>query len=175
MSSTPQEIKAMLKAGIPVAIVPRTSRSRDTSLISSVKRKYPSTSARSMLHAIRAIREARKMSRTRRTRRNDVIQVRNTESPASRHVSVLRDTIKQMLCGVRTQSGLTQKAVADKLGVPATNISRLESGRLTPSVVTIDAFVRACGYELNMSVEKMNAGTSGTNSQPSPSLPVTQQ
>ena len=115
------------------------------------------------------------MAYTRRTRRTRVttsdgrpvtISVRNTESPASRHVALLRDTIKQMLSGVRQESGLTQKAVADKLGVPATNISRLESGRLTPSIVTIDAFCRACGYELNMSVEKINAGQSGNNSQP---------
>lgn len=198
MSSTPEEIRAMIKAGIPVAIVPRVRKKRKLSfqakeerkmrarsreafmearaqiaesrasrLISSLKRRHPSISREAVKIALKEgrkkIRMARRARRTRLTTNGVVIPVRDVESNASRHVSLLRNNIKQMLIDVRGQSGLTQTAVADKLGVKAANISRLESGRLTPSIVTIDAFLKACGFELNFSAEKINAGATTSN------------
>jgi ribosome-binding protein aMBF1 (putative translation factor) len=178
MSSTPQEIKAMLKAGIPVAIVPRVRRKppkktyysgemwadrlRDSSVTSSARRKHPSISRQAVQIALS---QARQTMRRRRSRPRQRTQgVANTNQ--------IRDSIKTMLRTIRSQSGYSQVELAKRMGVPPSNIARLESGKLTPSIITIDAFFKACGFELQLNAERRNAGTSGTIGQPAQSAPT---
>lgn len=90
------------------------------------------------------------MARRRRTR-----QV--TLAPReSQHIALLRTNIKDMLVRLRKAAGLTNKQLCEKLQVLPSTICRLESGKNTPSIPMIDAYFRACGYELMMTAEKLN-------------------
>jgi len=53
-----------------------------------------------------------------------------------------------MLRQTRRAGGLTQRELAGRAGVPQATIARIESGRLTPRVDTLDRLLRACGYNL---------------------------
>jgi ribosome-binding protein aMBF1 (putative translation factor) len=162
--STPREIKAMLKAGIPVAIVPRTfarkqlDKLRDSSVTSSAKRKHPSISREALQLSLSQARQ--------RMRRRAPRPRRRTQGVAN--TTQLRDYIKDMLRSIRQQAGLTSTELANKMGVAPSNIARLESGRITPSIITIDAFFKACGFELLLTAEKVNvpnqANTSASSS-----------
>lgn len=48
----------------------------------------------------------------------------------------------------RRRARLTQRALADRCGVPQPAIARIESGRVVPRVDTLDRLLRACGEEL---------------------------
>ena len=63
-----------------------------------------------------------------------------TVPQASRVIGVL-------LREIRTQDGLTQKQVADKMGCLNHKISRWENGHIIPNLDTIHKFAKACGRD----------------------------
>src|SRR6059058_5364505 len=48
----------------------------------------------------------------------------------------------------RKRAGLTQKDLADSAGTTQSAIARLESGRSTPSLETVERLLRLCGFQL---------------------------
>src|SRR5258708_16616464 len=53
----------------------------------------------------------------------------------------------------RMQAGLTQAALAARAFTSQTAVARYERGRATPSLETLMRLVRACGFDLRMSLE----------------------
>lgn len=56
----------------------------------------------------------------------------------------------------RLKSGLSQKKLADRAGVPATMISAYERDQRQPSVPTLLRLLAAAGYELRMHLEPLD-------------------
>jgi ribosome-binding protein aMBF1 (putative translation factor) len=60
------------------------------------------------------------------------------------------EVVKQLL-RARTQAGLTQDAVAERMGTTKSAVSRLESaGKHTPSLSTLKRYAEAVGCELQV-------------------------
>ena len=55
-----------------------------------------------------------------------------------------------MLREARLRAGLTQAELGERVGKPASMISRWERGRVEPSLETLRRLVRACGLELTL-------------------------
>ncbi|MGZ8363287.1 MAG: helix-turn-helix domain-containing protein [Caulobacteraceae bacterium] len=58
----------------------------------------------------------------------------------------------------RSQAGLTQAEVAERMNTTQTVIARLESGRGKPSTRTLERFAKATGARLKISFEPRRAG-----------------
>jgi transcriptional regulator with XRE-family HTH domain len=56
----------------------------------------------------------------------------------------------RLLSQARRRSGLTQRALAERAGVPQPAIARIERGRVAPSVATLDRLLRHAGYVLDL-------------------------
>ena len=54
----------------------------------------------------------------------------------------------RVLVRARKRAGFTQKRLADLVALPQPAIARIESGRVTPRIDTLDRLLRACGYAL---------------------------
>ena len=54
----------------------------------------------------------------------------------------------RLLRYARHRAGLTQRALADKAGVPQPYIARVESGRTDPTVSSLSRLLRACEIAL---------------------------
>lgn len=54
--------------------------------------------------------------------------------------------LMDMLIRMRTESGLTQTEIAEKMKTQKSNISRLEQGKSNPSWATLTKYALACGY-----------------------------
>ena len=54
------------------------------------------------------------------------------------------------LVSMRTQAGLTQTDIAEKMGTQPSNISRLESGKVSPKLETLRNYAHACGFKLKL-------------------------
>ena len=52
----------------------------------------------------------------------------------------------------RRTSGLTQRALATRAGVPQPSVARIESGAVMPRVDTLDRLLAACGARLAVTV-----------------------
>jgi transcriptional regulator with XRE-family HTH domain len=61
--------------------------------------------------------------------------------------------VPDLLVGLRTDVGLTQSALADRLGSHQPVISRWESGADEPRLSTLARIARACGHDVILSVE----------------------
>jgi transcriptional regulator with XRE-family HTH domain len=48
----------------------------------------------------------------------------------------------------RKRAGLTQKELADRAATTQSAIARLESGRSTPSLESVERLLRLCGFQL---------------------------
>ncbi len=48
----------------------------------------------------------------------------------------------------RLEAGLSQRALAERAGVPQSTVARIETGVLDPRVGTLERLLRACGAEL---------------------------
>jgi DNA-binding XRE family transcriptional regulator len=60
------------------------------------------------------------------------------------------ELVSQML-RARTKAGLTQDAVAERMGTTKSAVSRLESaGKHAPSIATLKRYADAVGYELEV-------------------------
>ncbi|MEO9274327.1 helix-turn-helix transcriptional regulator [Marinomonas sp. 5E14-1] len=55
---------------------------------------------------------------------------------------------------MRTQAGLTQAQLAERMHTQKSNISRLERGNANPSWATLQKYANACGFELSLKAEK---------------------
>ena len=55
-----------------------------------------------------------------------------------------------MLRMARSQAGLSQRAVADRVGVSQSTVARIERGQVDPLTGTLDRLLRACGFELGL-------------------------
>ena len=58
-----------------------------------------------------------------------------------------------MLIGARARAGLTQDQLATRMKTTRTVISRLESGRMKPSMRTLERFAQATGHKLKIAFE----------------------
>jgi transcriptional regulator with XRE-family HTH domain len=55
---------------------------------------------------------------------------------------------RELLLTARRRSGLTQRELARRSGVPQPTISRIESAKMSPSLETLEPAILACGMEL---------------------------
>jgi DNA-binding XRE family transcriptional regulator len=62
------------------------------------------------------------------------------------------------LIAVRTQAGLTQGDVAALMGTTQSVVARIESGRYTPSMRTVQRFASAVGARVVVRMEPLTAG-----------------
>src|SRR6187397_1144420 len=67
----------------------------------------------------------------------------------------------RMVREARQRSGLTQRALAAKAGIPQETIARIERGRVDPRVTTLDRLLEACGYGLE-SMPRLGIGIDRT-------------
>jgi transcriptional regulator with XRE-family HTH domain len=58
----------------------------------------------------------------------------------------------------RNRAGLTQKALAKKMGTTQPVVARLESGRIRPSLRTLERLALATGSRLRIGFEPQRAG-----------------
>ena len=54
----------------------------------------------------------------------------------------------RVLRQARRRAGLTQRELADRAGVPQSQVARIESGAVVPRVDTLDRLLEACGEGL---------------------------
>ncbi|TVP59147.1 MAG: XRE family transcriptional regulator [Halomonadaceae bacterium] len=54
------------------------------------------------------------------------------------------------LITMRSQAGLTQEALANRLGTNKSNISRMERGRGNPSWTALNKYAGACGFRIKL-------------------------
>lgn len=54
------------------------------------------------------------------------------------------------LLSMRTEAGLTQTQVAERMQTQKSNVSRLERGNANPSWATLTKYAHACGYQLTI-------------------------
>ena len=55
-----------------------------------------------------------------------------------------------LLWQTRTAARLTQRELAALVGTKQSSISRIEIGRVSPTIQTLTSLVNACGYELEL-------------------------
>ncbi len=70
--------------------------------------------------------------------------------PKPRKYNQSLSNLAETLVGMRARSKRTQAEVAAKMGTTQTAIARLESGRQSPSVDTLQNYARANGYCLEI-------------------------
>lgn len=56
--------------------------------------------------------------------------------------------------GARRSAGLTQRQLSEGSGIPQPTIARIESGKQMPRADTLDRLLRACGWELDMTLRR---------------------
>jgi ribosome-binding protein aMBF1 (putative translation factor) len=57
------------------------------------------------------------------------------------------------IIGARSQAGFTQEQLAEKMGTTRAVVARLENGRITPSMRTLERVAEATGLKLKISFE----------------------
>jgi predicted transcriptional regulator len=70
----------------------------------------------------------------------------------------------RVLRQARRRAGLTQRGLADKAGVPQSQIAKIESGAVVPRVDTLDRFLEVCGEGLE-SLPRLGIGVDRTLAQ----------
>ena len=65
--------------------------------------------------------------------------------------------LARLLIGARARADLSQEQLAARMKTTRTVISRLESGRMKPSMRTLERFAKATGHELKISFEPVAA------------------
>lgn len=86
---------------------------------------------------------------------NDIIneQLNDPEFAKAWAETELEDQIKRSLIQARIDAGLTQKELALKSGVRQSNISRIESGAVIPTLQTLNALAKGAGKKLKIIFE----------------------
>lgn len=67
----------------------------------------------------------------------------------------------RMVRDARRRTGLTQRQLAAKAGIPQATIARIERGRVDPRVTTLDRLLEACDYGLE-SMSRLGIGVDRT-------------
>lgn len=62
--------------------------------------------------------------------------------------------IARELIAARTRAGLSQEEVAQRMGTTQSVVARLESGRRSPSMRTVQRFAQAVGGHLVLRIER---------------------
>ena len=75
-------------------------------------------------------------------------------------------TLASALIAARSQAGLTQEELAERMETSQSAIARMENGRTIPSGSTLQRFARATGTRLRISFEPEKAKKSQTRAQP---------
>lgn len=78
-------------------------------------------------------------------------QMKDTAFRAEHERTRLEFALTELLISSRMEQDLTQKELADRSGVPQSNISRIEKGQAIPSLMTLDKIARALGKEVRVS------------------------
>ena len=60
------------------------------------------------------------------------------------------NTLAAQLKAARQEKGLSQRALAERVGVPQAHVSRIEQGLVNPTVTTLDQFAEALGLEVRL-------------------------
>ncbi len=68
----------------------------------------------------------------------------------------------QLVREARRSAGLSQQALASRLGTTQSAIAGLESDRSSPRVATVERALRACGQELTLSAQRRNSSIDET-------------
>jgi transcriptional regulator with XRE-family HTH domain len=55
-----------------------------------------------------------------------------------------------LLREARLRAGLTQRGLAELVGVPQPAVSRIERGHVSPRLDTLDVLLRACGFGVDL-------------------------
>lgn len=58
----------------------------------------------------------------------------------------------------RLRAGLSQEALAERSGVNRVQLNRYEAGAVAPSLDTLIALVRACGFDLTLELVPLDSG-----------------
>lgn len=64
--------------------------------------------------------------------------------------------IIKMIINTRHEKGLTQKQLADLAGIEQASLSRIETGKVSPDLVTIKKIATAMGKKLELSFTASN-------------------
>lgn len=78
----------------------------------------------------------------------------NTEVKAEYEKLSDEFVLADQLLSMRTQAGLTQEEVAQRMQTQKSNISRLERGTSNPSWKTLLKYAEACGFALSLQARK---------------------
>jgi transcriptional regulator with XRE-family HTH domain len=72
-------------------------------------------------------------------------------------VVVRPDTVKSaaLLREARLRAGLTQEALAERVGTNRPQIARWEAGAVAPSLDTLLDLIRACGFDLPLELSQL--------------------
>lgn len=69
--------------------------------------------------------------------------------------------LRTLLFMARRAKGLTQRALAAKVGVPQSTVARIERGTIDPRASTLDRLFRAC--ELELTVQRWSRDANGVD------------
>lgn len=61
-------------------------------------------------------------------------------------------TSGELIRTARSRAGLTQSALAERLGMPRSQIARWESDVVEPGLGTVRRVLRACGFDLSLAL-----------------------
>ena len=61
-------------------------------------------------------------------------------------------TAAELIRSARSRAGLAQHELAERLGMPRSQIGRWESGEVEPAFATVRRVLRACGFDLSMAL-----------------------
>lgn len=67
----------------------------------------------------------------------------------------LKISVINEIVNLRKSSKMTQAEMAKIVGIPQSNISRFESGKVEPTLDFIQNLVSKLGYKINVSLEKI--------------------
>jgi transcriptional regulator with XRE-family HTH domain len=68
----------------------------------------------------------------------------------------------QLVRDARRSAGLTQQALASRLGTTQSAVAGLEADRTSPRVATVERALRACGQELSLTTQRPNSSIDDT-------------
>jgi transcriptional regulator with XRE-family HTH domain len=78
--------------------------------------------------------------------------IHRNQKRASREQKCYHGLVKasRALRWARLTAGLTQRALAEKSGVPQSTVARIESGAIDPRVGTLTRLLHACSFDLEV-------------------------
>ena len=92
----------------------------------------------------------------RKTSELDIIIDEQLKNPAFAEAwfeTELEDQIRRTLIQARIDSGLTQKELSERSGIRQSNISRIESVTVVPTLQTLFALAKGSGKKLKITIE----------------------